>query len=49
MFAGEIDRLIKDGMISNKICGLWSAEKRGQNYGIRLEKLNWRSASHGTD
>ena len=49
MFATELDRLIKDGMISNKIGGLWSAEKRGQNYGIRLEKLSWRSASHGTD
>lgn len=49
MFVGEIDRLIKYGMISNKICGLWSAEKHGQNYGIRLEKLSWRSASHGTD
>ncbi len=38
MFATEIDRLIKSGIISNKITGLWSAEKRGQNYGIRLEK-----------
>lgn len=38
MFATEIDRLIKNGMMSNKIAGLWSAEKRGQNYGIRLEK-----------
>ena len=43
MFATEIDRLIKSGMISNKITGLWSAEKRGQNYGIRLEKPLVRS------
>lgn len=45
MFAAELDRLIKKGIISNKIGGLWSAEKRGQNYGIRLEKLLWRGAS----
>lgn len=45
MFAAEIDRLIKSDMISNKIGGLWSAEKRGQNYGIRLERLFWRSGS----
>ena len=45
MFAAELDRLIKNGVISNKISGLWSAEKRGQNYGIRLESLFWRSGS----
>jgi len=45
MFAAELDRLIKNGVISNKIGGLWSAEKRGQNYGIRLEKTFWRRAS----
>lgn len=49
MFAAELDRLIKNGMISNRIGGLWSAEKRGQNYGIRLEKLLWRSASSDMD
>ena len=45
MFAAEIDKLIKSGIISNRLGGLWSAEKRGQNYGIKLEKLFWRSAS----
>lgn len=45
MFIKEVDRLIKDGIMSNKLGGLWSAEKRGANYGIKLEKLLWRSAS----
>lgn len=46
MFAAEVDRLINSGIISNKMGGLWSAEKRGRNYGIRLERLFWRSASN---
>ena len=45
MFATEIDKLIKNGIISNRICGLWSAEKHGQNYGIRLDRLLWRGTS----
>ena len=42
MFATEVDRLIRSGMMSRKIRGLWSAEKRGQNYGVMLEELLWR-------
>jgi len=45
MCAVELDRLIKNGIISNKIGGLWSAEKHGANYGIRLAKLLWRRGS----
>lgn len=49
MFVAEIDRLIKSGIMSNKIGGLWSAEKRGRNYGIRLEKLLWRFATNADE
>ena len=49
MFAAEVDRLIRAGIMSNRIGGLWSAEKRGQNYGIRLERLLWRSSSNADE
>jgi hypothetical protein len=48
MFAGEIDRLLKIGLLSRTIGGVWSAEKRGQNYGIRLEQLHFRDAQANT-
>lgn len=36
MFAKEFNRLAKEGLLSLVIDGVWSAEKRGANYGIRL-------------
>ena len=39
MFAKEIDRLLHEGLLKNTIHGCWSAEKRGANYGIRLDNL----------
>ena len=39
MFAKELDRLLRDGLLKNTIHGYWSAEKRGANYGIRLDNL----------
>jgi len=47
MFCAELDRLMKDGIVSKVMSGVWSAEKRSANYGIRLEKLNWREATDG--
>ena len=32
----ELDRLIHKGLIGRVIHGIWSAEKRGQNYGVML-------------
>ena len=39
MFGKELDRLIHAGLIGRVIHGIWSAEKRGQNYGVRLVRL----------
>lgn len=36
MFAMEFNRLVSEGYLAAVIDGIWSAEKRGANYGIRL-------------
>lgn len=36
MFATEFNRLLDEGKLAQVIDGVWSAEKRGANYGIRL-------------
>lgn len=36
MFATEFNRLVSEGHIAATIDGVWSAEKRGANYGISL-------------
>ena len=36
MFAKEFNRLVEEGHLAATIDGVWSAEKRGANYGIRL-------------
>jgi hypothetical protein len=48
MLAGEISRLLEIGLLSRTMGGVWSAEKRGQNYGIRLEQLHFRDSSVNT-
>lgn len=48
MFVEEIDRLLEMGLLSRTMGGVWSAEKRGQNYGIRLEQLHFRDSSANT-
>lgn len=39
MFAAEVDRLLRGGLLGNTIHGRWSAQKRGANYGIALVEL----------
>ena len=36
MFAKEFNRLVEEGHLAATVDGVWSAEKRGANYGIRL-------------
>lgn len=36
MFAKEFNRLVGEGLLAASIDGVWSAEKRGANYGVRL-------------
>jgi hypothetical protein len=48
MFTKEIDRLLETGLLSRVMGGFWSAEKMGQNYGIRLEQLHFRDSSANT-
>lgn len=36
MFATEFNRLVSEGYLAAVIDGIWSAEKRGANYGISL-------------
>ena len=36
MFAKEFNRLVGDGLLAASIDAVWSAEKRGDNYGIKL-------------
>lgn len=36
MFAKEFNRLVGEGKLASVIDGVWSTEKRGANYGIRL-------------
>ncbi len=37
MFATEFNRLVSNGFLRLEMDGLWSAEKRGANYGIAYE------------
>jgi hypothetical protein len=39
MFAAEVDRLLRGGLLGNTIHGRWSAQKRGANYGISLAEM----------
>lgn len=36
MFAAEFNRLAEEGKLNGVIDGVWSAQKRGANYGIEL-------------
>ena len=39
MFVAELDRLLREGLLSATIDGYWTVEKRGVYYGIKLKEM----------